>query len=51
MEVFELKNNNQNEIILMKKQSIGDILVKKEEDIIREKDKIVEKKNSTLNLF
>ncbi len=46
MEVFELKNNNQNEIILMKKQSIGDILVKKEEDNIREKDKIVEKKNS-----
>ena len=46
MEVFELKNNNQNEISLMKKQSIGDILVKKEEDNIREKDKIVEKKNS-----
>ena len=46
MEVFELKNNNQNEIILMEKQSNGDILVKKEKDNIREKDKIVEKKNS-----
>ena len=46
MEVFELKKNNQNEIILMEKKSNGDILLKKEINNLIEKDKIVEKKNS-----